>query len=432
MDEINMEQLQKELEFFLDGQGIRTTKIPNNRNYWFIRTYGGKFFDVFIHNKAVGLGWGWDDTSDPKGEIAKDLQDKYWDILSRGKYSDIPPHNEASIEALAKKISKIMNVENKDSRKKNKKDGDTLSYIPQYVRTYIKIASKAQALLKILRFEKAIGIGDIIVIPSVNSSQVMIGEVISNVDIATISNDLYKTKDQKQIVFPSKRIRYVKWLHERPISSNTLNPKLIPLLCSQHSLTNATDKYASYIEQTIYPIYNKNKLYHLNIPVKSNKNFDIMSYIEFFNHIEYIRGKISTENKIDLYSQELDIKLNIQSPGFIEFISNNKEIIYFLATLIVIWGFELNFEAGIKFSIKVNGIQAIQGIFDRIIELHRINLDHKFRMNFFEAYYPKKFKRNKKVPSLFSSVKLDEHYGVEKNSKKIVKNNYNDQVGSDD
>lgn len=411
MSDMSMETMGDIFNKILHERGIYTTEIPADRNYWFVRTYGGKYFDLFRENKAIGLGWKWEQEIDPYGKSTQLLQQKDWNTISDGRYSVIQPHDEEEIKCISKKISDTLNENKKKSKKREKKDREIASYLTLPVLEYVKKAASHQELSKILRFEKTIAIGDIVMIPSYNSQRVMIGQIKSDVETATITNTSYAKNVNSILTFPSKRIRRVEWLHSTPIPSSKLNPKLIPLLCSQHSLTNATEKYAPSIEQEVYPIYFKNGLYHLNIPVsgKIHKNFGIEAYSELFNVIEYIRWRFSAEHNVDLYSQEIELKLSIQSPGITQWISKNKNVLAYIAVAIIaINGGTLKGPGGVELSSP-----GLLGHAEKIYK-YKKEYDLKEQDNNYRKFMTEQMKKNEASNSedLLMAMRPEEHFGV--------------------
>lgn len=68
-----------ELKSIINLLGIKYAEISKNARYWLIRTYGGKYYDTFLNEKFVGLGWYWE----------KDLCEKLKISPSSSEYAQI-------------------------------------------------------------------------------------------------------------------------------------------------------------------------------------------------------------------------------------------------------------------------------------------------------------------------------------------------------
>ena len=159
-------QLEESLKEILNTQGITLADVPLNRKYWFVRTYGGKYFNEFLRNKNIGIGWKWEWTYDPKGEIANSLRNGTWDILSEGLYSRITPYDDVSIDRFTRRIKSLFSDPKKKKSEQLKKDFAILEKVPEGTQEYVKKCITHLSLQKIIRFERGMSVGDVIIIPS--------------------------------------------------------------------------------------------------------------------------------------------------------------------------------------------------------------------------------------------------------------------------
>ena len=167
----------------------------------------------------------------------------------------------------------------------------------------------------------------------------MIGEITESVSFPCVSavNLIDDVNQPKLETFVFPRVRSVKWLHKIPIAIEMINPKLMPLFCSQHAISDVSENYARYFEQALYPLYFKDDKYHLTIPVTGDSKscFDISAYRSLFDDIDVIRDEFSSHFGIDVKSQQIGTGIQIQSPGFMTFIAENKIILLMLAAWVV-------------------------------------------------------------------------------------------------
>lgn len=72
---IGEQTLLDELKDILKDEGLLVSEVDPTRNYWFIRTQGGSYFDEFYFNQFVAIGW--DDVPClPEGERSQQILDQ--------------------------------------------------------------------------------------------------------------------------------------------------------------------------------------------------------------------------------------------------------------------------------------------------------------------------------------------------------------------
>lgn len=188
------------------------------RNYWFLRTQGGEYFDEFYMNDYVAIGW-----------------------------DDVP--------CLAES----------DRTEKIKADlKDTKGY-----------GQPTRVLNQVYRFCNEMKKDDIVIIPSSGSAKLAFGRLEDdNIYEYTISEE-----ELEENKCPYKRRRKINWLKFG--RRNLIDPKLFSFFRNQQALANAND-YSEFIERAINPFYIKDNIAHLNLGVhiiKSPKATDIPYYI---------------------------------------------------------------------------------------------------------------------------------------------------------
>jgi len=257
-------------------------------------------------------------------------------------------------------------------------------------------------------------------IPNSGSTSFMVGEILSDVKTERISNTYYKTKKQKELIFPSLRIRKVKWLTRNPIPISMMNSKITPLLYSQHSICDATSPYSTYINQVVYPLYYQDGQYSLNVPVMApaKKIFNDSDFSAIFANINIIKMLLSIKADYDFNSAEIGTRINVQSQGWLYFITHNYNNL--ILPLIMVLGPSIEYTSG-KF--KCNGLIAM------IIDVWKYYKEYKLKQQEFELkemeilyqcdqqlaqkYYRKKYlePQNNNI-SLVNSLALQKHPGI--------------------
>jgi len=154
-------------------------------------------------------------------------------------------------------------------------------------------------------FENKVKIGDLVFIPSHQMKKIY-----------------YGTIESPCVVFGNQYIRSVDWISEENFVE--LDLKFHKLLHSPHVLI-LLNSLSHHLERLLYPIYFKaNKLY---ISIQVEQKQSILSKSLFgFHHL-------LLEDCID---HDLEIKMNIQSPGIIQLITNHLDMILIIFKVIKI------------------------------------------------------------------------------------------------
>lgn len=259
---------------------IPIIKIDENRNYWMVRTEAGEYYDEFYHDNFVGMGW---------DELNSFSQEEF--------------NNE---EYMAEQVTKFF------------------PDVKQQWRVYSQVR----------RFLFDVKVGDIVIIPS--SSHVSFGVVESDVYFAEVTE-----ADLAAGLCPFKKRRRVAWI--KTVRRNDLDPYLYKLLNSHFTITNALE-YAPFIDRTLHSFYVKGDKAHLVLQVTTEDHIyarDLMKLINGSLELVDVHNEITGD---ELDPNGVEIKLNVQSPGPVEFVSD-------VWTITVI-GIALVFIVGGKFSFK--------------------------------------------------------------------------------
>ncbi len=241
--------------------------IDENTNFWMIRTQHGFFYDEYIKNGFVALGWNIitkdrikkSKSPEAQERLYKEIKDKYKDIQQPGR-----PYN------------------------------------------------------KCLRFINEIKENDIIMIPSAGREWItfaLAGEYYEEDTLdykreIEILTQIEEGWDETfEIECPYRKRRKINIL--RTISGNRLNPNLYKALVSYHGISNI-DEYADYILSSVYNTYYWNKQMNYVFNVEKQKEINPVDISRFIISFAGLAGDILDDNTdID----KLDGKMNINSPG---------------------------------------------------------------------------------------------------------------------
>lgn len=279
---------------------LNIEEIPEQRNYWLIRTESGKFYFDFLENNYVAIGW--------------------------DEFSDINTFKTLEEDKIKDKISNIY---------KNEKR-------PGYIYNQIK------------RFMFEIKKGDMILIPSENSTQIAFGLVTESFFVRDCYKDMHASKNAK---CNFKKCIKVDW--KAKIYKEKFDPYLRMLMFTHITITNIND-YKSYINRLLYSNYILDNMVHVTFNVTSTNNINAIELLNFLNLIS--KESIDVFNQItgaSLEKNTIDLKLNVQSPGPIEFIGwATGAILAVSAINAFLFGIKLDIELfnAVKFKLDNEGL----------------------------------------------------------------------------
>ncbi|HHD7424337.1 TPA: hypothetical protein ACOVAY_002448 [Staphylococcus pseudintermedius] len=266
---------------------LKIDMIPDNTNYWLIRTNGGSWYKDFKYNNHVSITNNIVDLNTLKGF---NKLDDYKKIITS--------KNDNKQKELKENLSNLSEDERDKILEKN-----------NLTKRNITDLSK-----RLFEFIHEINIGDYILIPNYRSFEFSIGIIVSNAieytdkEIQNIKIDS-KKKDYKYS--KNKLNRKVKWL--KKCSRYRIDPKILNKLQMHQTIINLSE-YKEAINYLINPVYIQNNHLHINIDIKRKEDISPQLWFEFNNLIKMYTEITSFEFK----SQKIDV----QSPGLIEFISH--------------------------------------------------------------------------------------------------------------
>ncbi|WP_282022581.1 restriction endonuclease [Priestia flexa] len=310
---------QVDLQNLIKEYNIPIVQIDENRSYWLVRTQSGEFYNEFYFDNFIAIGW-----------------DEFNDIK---RFSDV----EKSI--LMKEIEK--------QYPDNKQPGLIYNQINRFL------------------FE--MNPGDVVMIPSVNSTHISFGIIISHPEVIEISET-----DVEEGACPFAKRRSIKWL--KTVKRSELDPYLYKMMQSHHTLNNAND-YADVIDRTLHSFYYKNGNAHLVLDVKQQEDIAALDLVNGINNIldvvPYIENPFNPDE--DFKKEDIDLKLRVQSPGVMEFISSGQA-----AWSIMGLGVILTFVVGGKAKFTKTKEQtdmevSSQGLLEKLLKFRKEGHEHKLR-----------------------------------------------------
>jgi restriction system protein len=256
-------------------------QIPTDQQYWFVRTNSGDYYDDFVNEGFIGIGWNKITFEDfninrPLGDVVKE------------RYPDTIKYNH-----VAKQI-------------------DT--------------------------FSRGIKKGDIVLIPSTKSTFIHFGIVQDNeaYEEEEIPVELEDIDNHPELEFnfegvcPYKKRRRVNWIDVK--KRDKLDPQLYRLIYSQQTITDAKP-YSVFIERALYDFFIKGDKCHMVLHVERKGDIKGNHLVPFMADILNIANSNLEENE-----DGVDLKVRVQSEGTIELIGLIPTIIFASVAIVGILG----------------------------------------------------------------------------------------------
>lgn len=192
---------------------------------------------------------------------------------------------------------------------------------------------------------------DIVVAVDSESSEIIIGEILDKESIET--EDL-------------RKYRRMKWL--KNISIDSLDIYLHKLLNTNRKIVNA-DEYSRYIDRSIYDFYIKDNNAHILFEVKAKKNISAINLLKFIASVVSIVDIYNEIFEDNLDKSKIELQINVQSPGPIEFFGDIEVVLLVGIILVIIVGGRIKFE---KSTNKSSGEIETEGLLEKIMKFYKL------------------------------------------------------------
>lgn len=243
--------------------------IPDSKNYWLIRTQGGRYYHEFRRKGYIGVNWD-EITLD---EVSR-LNSDELTLLVKQHYPDKP------------------------------RPGTSASQL----RTFKNVIKK----------------GDTVVITGVASNRFSIGEILEDTCYSEEVSEAAIEANPK--LCPYNKRRKVKWIKE--VHKWDVEMPMFKLLQhAQHTITDANE-YKDVIESMIHDFYIRGEYAQLSLKVKKESHIPALSFFALGKEILDLANEFmdySVENFADL--EEIETQINVNSPGKVKFKGPMKAVL---------------------------------------------------------------------------------------------------------
>lgn len=316
-----------ELSSILKNETVRS--IPTDRNYWFIRSYGGKLYEEFFERSYVGIGF-----------------------------------NSVPFEYI---------------RQASERSSSSADNLKEYLRVNYNLnnGSETRWANQLVAFESKVKIGDIIVVPSDNSDEFAIGEIIGNTKIVDDNrtfnfNDNYEPYPEKR-----KEVNWIKKVKRLNFIGDTRS------MISSHQAISSINFMSEFIESNISSLFFRGDFGYFTLKINRDEDINAFDLNRLLSNLTYFYKELCKELGED-DNEELFIKIKVQSKGSTSFKGTCRGALIGLAILYVLPKSEgTKFEIGnvIKFESKGS-----EGLAEAVYNfVHRSAKDVKKFVEFLDA-----------------------------------------------
>lgn len=284
--------------------------FSDKRNYWFVRTQKGTYYEDFKNDKFIGIEW--DKVSDLN--FIKQMKEEDLKVEVSNQYSEIER--------------------------------------PGYVAS------------QIYKFCNCMKKGDIVLIPSKESKWISIGELLDDdayiyekeqLDFQELLDDFYDSDDEAAEKTSLLKRRKVKWL--KSFKKSELDPYLYSIIYSHNAIVDA-NPYSLFIDRMLSQFYIKGEEGYFTYKINKKCNIPYSNMLSFLNNndrlMDYINKKFP---ELQFNKNDIILKVNVQSRGPLQLKSKIMWILISGVAITALFGAHFDFEfLGAKVDIETEGL----------------------------------------------------------------------------
>ncbi|GAA0116963.1 hypothetical protein [Clostridium senegalense] len=303
---------------FLEKLGISV--IDEKRNYWFVRTQAGAYYDDFINENFIGIEW--------------------------DKISDENLIREGDEEKIKEEVSRHYDVDK-----------------PGYIAS------------QICKFSNSMKKGDIVLIPNEKSKWMAFGEIVEDnmylleeaEDFEHVLDQFYNevdSKDEKPIL---KKRRKVKWI--KTVKRYDLDPYLQSIIYSHNAIVDA-NIYSLFIDRTLSQFYIKGDEAYYTYKVNKKKNIPYVDMLSFLNNNNEIISYINSYYPdLSINADDLILKISVQSKGPVQFKGKMRNVLIIGLIMGGLFGVKLGFKIpGFEYNLETEGLPKLLNSIQEFLE----------------------------------------------------------------
>ncbi len=271
-----------DLNEILEKVALHFNEVEPSRRYWLIRTEGGEYYNDYLEKSYVAIGHNNFSVAD-----INRLNNSYKNDLDR--------------------INEILREQTKEKYPKEERPG--------------LIANQ------VFRFVYEVKEGDIVIIPSERSEKITFGRV-TNSDLQNITKDEISRDDS----CPFLKRKSVRW--DKTISKENLDIYLYKVLHAHQAINDITYQ-SDIIERTLGDFYVLDNEGNLILDVTTTEEINAFELFGLGYNLLNFAEKFFADNGLDFTVHDIDVKLNLNSPGKIQLKSLDAKKLWLIAILVV-------------------------------------------------------------------------------------------------
>lgn len=336
--------------------------IPAEKKYWLIRTQSGSLYDTFIDNNIVSI----DHT-----EISLSFLNEM-----KKHFGDDKPKIVSAIRSELTRIyvsNQLIDFnDDEDNEDQDKpidayEDEDGIGYFIEPDRRKIGLVAN-----QIYKFYFEVKKGDIVIIPSSNSDVVSFG-IVQETNVGNFSKEEVRRIESDAIL-----IKRVQWIEH--IMRTKLDPYLFRLFTAHHAVSDVSS-YAPIIERSLRNLFIIDDEAHMVIEVQTHDGIRAIDLFGLGSEILTMLDEFSRLHNLDISSSDLELTINLNSPGKLDFKSNRKKSIFTAAFLLFMAGGGLVVKNNL--TLKTDGLPGLISAYDKYEESRE---NREMRRQIFDRY----------------------------------------------
>lgn len=261
------------------------------RDYWFVRTDGGEYFETFYYNKFIAIGW-----------------------------------NDVTLASLKKLSEDTIKSSIEKKYIKPKIEAQEKEFKPGTIKAQI-----TGVLNKIKNFN-SLKKGDIVIIPSAGSYELAFG---------IVGDEITYEKFDNSNNCPYAKRRSVRWI--KRVKKHELDAKFAYICTPSHAISKIDkDDFQDIIDNSMYNAYYSKGYGNISIHIGSKDDIDYLSLRTMIDNLINLANEYNVANGIDEKIDHTYIKLNVQSPGFLNLKRQGAGLIFALMLMNTACGENVN------------------------------------------------------------------------------------------
>lgn len=289
--------------------------ILSSTNFWMLRAEKGAYYTDFFINQYIGIGYNEISVEYIKQHTEEDIKNRLIQL-----FTTTSRESEETKENSAETVENADNITLEDDQIPSRKAASWASQLSKFVHNIKK--------------------NDVVLVPNENSESFAAYRVTSD----AYDEDQEKVNDTSDDYKHSGFSKRIKVSLIKTFSRKSADSAIFPLIYSHHTLTDANN-YREYIKRAIFDTYIENDKMHLTFQITDDNNISARNINQFISSIiqvvDVAENDLPSTEFSNNQTDDVDLKINVQSPGPAELIMHAQVGLTVISILII--GFQAMF-----------------------------------------------------------------------------------------